>query len=103
LIENVRTERHADQSKLIAGGESVGNTSSKLTHSYVTPEIKVGAAYNFNDDWALSLAYMYAFGNQVSTSINRSFNDVTLTSNNSVTGGPVALSTLTLGIRYNFA
>lgn len=104
MIQDVRMVRRTNLSSLVVGGNVVGTSNTTLTTSSVVPEIKVGGAYNFNEHLALTLAYMYVFGNDnVSTRFTRTFNTDTFTSTSSVTGAPIALSSVMFGLRYTFA
>ena len=93
-----------DLGYITPGGTVFGLTDVRNTFTNILPELKAGGAYNFNDDLAVTLAYMYAFGNRT---------DLTFNSSASATGGfrqnvkastaPASLSTLLLGLRYSFA
>ena len=103
MVENIRMSRNTDLQRYVAGGNVVGTSNSTMTTTSVVPEIKVGGVYNINDQWGVSLAYMYVFGNDnVNMSSSKSFNGATITNNSSVTGSPVALSTVMFGLRYSF-
>lgn len=104
MIQNIRMNHNTNLDNLVTGANVTGYANTTLTSSYAVPEIKFVAAYNFNDQWALTGAFMYVIGNgNVSTKLTRSFDGTTITSQSSTTGGPVALGTLSLGLRYSFA
>jgi len=110
MLENVRLKRNTNSTNLIStSGATFGGVSKTVTTmGSVVPEIKVGGIYNFCDDWGVSLAYMYVFGNEdVSLNINPSVQHAapTLVVNNNVTAtsSPVALSTIMFGLHYKFA
>jgi hypothetical protein len=104
MVQNVRRELTTDLSRFVSGGSVVGINRSTLTHSAVAPEVKVGGVYNFTDSLGLSLAYSYVFGNtDVHTTTSKFFDGTSVVSNTSVTGSPVALSVVSLGLRYSFA
>jgi hypothetical protein len=101
LLENVRMVRNVN---LTALGNSVIDNET-TTVSSVIPELKIGGTYDFTNCWGLSLAYMHAFGNSPSMSVNNTFtpgSGVTA-SNVSSTGAPISLDSLTLGLIYKFA
>ena len=88
------------------GGVFAGTTTGHATQTQVLPELKIGAAYHFRDNLSLTLAYMYAFGSDVSGNISSTATDVPPTQINS--GGSInlrnpSLSTILLGLRYHFA
>ena len=87
------------------GGVFAGTTKGHSTQTQVLPELKAGAAYNFNQNLSVTLSYMYAFGSDVSGTIISTATDVPPTSINS--GGSInlrnpSLSTILLGLRYHF-
>ncbi|MBA2648267.1 MAG: hypothetical protein H0U75_01490 [Legionella sp.] len=51
----------------------------KASITSILPEVKLGGSYIFNENWALTLAYMHAFGSASKTTAN--FDPVTFTSN----------------------
>lgn len=105
MIQNVRMKHNTDLSKFI-GGTNFTTTSysyTLLTQTSVVPEIKVGGAYNFNEQWAVSVAYMGVYGNSVSQNINKNYTGSSFSSQTSATGLPVTLNTVIFGLRYSFA
>lgn len=69
----------------------------------VLPEIKVGAAYNFNDAWSLSLSYMRVFGNDIDFEVAHvaGNGDNDIIDMQTVTRG-TTINSVMLGLRYNF-
>lgn len=65
LIQNIRTDSSANFNPF---GFAVFNTLNvKTIKTAALPEIKVGAAYNFNPNWAITAAYMLAVGGSPQT------------------------------------
>ncbi|MCX7121889.1 MAG: hypothetical protein NTZ67_09020 [Gammaproteobacteria bacterium] len=102
LLENIRMDRHTDLSKYVGSGNTTGIDNETTTTSSVIPEIKVGGVYNFTNLWGLSLAYMHAFGNNVSMNVTKTNDGATVTSDSTITGAPVSLNSVTIGLRYKF-
>lgn len=52
-------------------------------HTAVLPEIKIGGAYNFDSNWAITLSYLHAFGTSTKTTgnINLTANTITFNQN----------------------
>lgn len=92
---------------LINGASVIENSliTGTYNQSYILPEIKVGAVYDFSN-WGVSLAYTHAFGTSdpfFSTNLGTSpANNVINTSTNGKLQGPVVNSIL-LGAYYKFA
>jgi hypothetical protein len=110
MLENVRVNNVNNVQNLVqASGASVnGISNTTSTYGSVVPEIKVGGIYDFSDQWGVSVAYMYVFGNEnVSLNTNSSITDsssgLSLNNNLSTTTAPVALSTIMFGLHYKFA
>ena len=94
-----------DNGERFPGGVFQGSSRGHSSQTQILPELKVGAAYNFRDNWSLTLAYMYAFGSNVSGNIYSTGTDVPPTEIRS--GGTLnlrnpSLSTILLGLRYHF-
>lgn len=103
MNENVKMERKTNLSQFVTGGSTVGNTDVTATVSAIVPEVKVGGIYNFNDQVGISLAYMYVFGSTVNMSYAPSFDGTTTTLNTKTNAPPASLSSIMLGLTYQFA
>jgi len=107
MIENAKLHKVQNNALLVTPlltSADTGVSDTTRTYSSVVPEIKVGGIYNLNDQWGVSLAYMYVFGNDVSLNIDPKFTSADTTSNNiTARSVPVALSTLSLGLQYKFS
>lgn len=103
LLENIRLDQSTDLSKFIAGGTVTGTDNEITTVSSVVPEIKLGGVYNFTEAWGISLAYMHAFGNNVSMTISKTHGADSSVSDTTVTGAPASLNNVMLGLRYRFS
>lgn len=94
-----------DNGKRFPGGVFAGTARGHASQTQILPELKIGAAYNVYNNLSVTLAYMYAFGANVSGSINSTAQDLSPAVINS--GGAVnlrnpSLSTILLGLRYHF-
>jgi hypothetical protein len=101
MIETLRGSATSNLSEFYPGGLFSGTILETSSQTTALPEIKVGGEYNFNNHFALSLAYMYAFGSNQSLHID----------NHAVVGGGITLNqqlrfqapsfnTIMLGLRY---
>lgn len=96
LIQNMQTQTSAVFGDLTLFDNFALNT--KTIHTAVLPEVKLGAAYNFDSNWAVTGAYIFALGSSPKTTgvfdINtfNAFLDVN-------TQNPT-LNTFLLGIQY---
>lgn len=103
MWQNVRMVRNSNLAALIGGNVVTGSDKSTSTVSSVLPLIKVSGAYNFNQNWALSLAYQHAFGNNnVYQNSTKSRTTTSITSITSRVDAPLTLDTVLLGLQYNF-
>jgi len=100
LLENVRVHRVTDNSLFVAGDDVTGISNTTTTTGTVIPELKVGVRYDWNDQWGVSLAYMYAFGNG---DVYSRHTPVLHGSNTTSVSAPVSLSTLLVGLHFSFA
>lgn len=103
MIESEQQHQILDTGSITPGGVVTGSSDIKNTHTNILPELKVGAGYNFNEELALTLAYMYAFGNNTTVLYTSSATVAGFNQTVAATTAPVSLSTLFLGLRYNFA
>ncbi|WP_173236533.1 hypothetical protein [Legionella antarctica] len=72
--------------------------TSKINHTAALPEIKIGASYNFDTNWSLTGAYIFAMG---STPQSTGFLDeTTFTSNLTSNNLNPTINALVLGIQY---
>lgn len=69
-------------------------------HTEVLPEVKVGGAYHFDNNWALTAAYMHAFGSKVKTT--GTYNVQNLLADIRVNAKNPSLNTALVGIQYTF-
>lgn len=102
MLEDVRTTSSQNTALTNLTETVLGDKIVSSSSTNVIPELKVGGEYNFTDQLALSLAYMYAFGYPVSTVINQSLSGSVLTNHSTVYDIPASLSTIQLGLRYKF-
>jgi len=102
MIQDVRMDRNTDLSKFVAGGSVTGIDNETTTASYFAPEIKLGGVYDFTNLWGLSLSYLHVFGNNVNMNISKTDTGGTVASNTTITGSPVSLNNLMVGLRYKF-
>jgi hypothetical protein len=105
MIENTRISRQISNIANIEGANYAGSSRIVRTVSNVLPELSVGGIYNFTDHLGISVAYFYAFGENVKMTTNRTTTEtpLLLTKTTNATGAPVSLSTILFGLRYNFA
>ncbi|MCL9683665.1 hypothetical protein [Legionella maioricensis] len=72
--------------------------TSKVNHTAALPEIKLGASYNFDSNWSLTGAYIFALG---STPKTTGFLDAaTLASNLNSNNLNPTINALVLGVQY---
>lgn len=108
MIESEQQHQILDSSVITSGGFSTGITDLRTTFTNVLPELKVGGAYNFNEEFAFTLSYMYAFGNKTHVAFNSAATTsgaggVVINQSLSARTAPVSLSTILFGLQYNFA
>lgn len=60
LFQNMLTKTNANISPL--GLPIVNTINSETNNTEVLPEIKLGGAFNFNENWAITAAYLLAIG-----------------------------------------
>lgn len=80
------------------GLTSLESMTVKNNTTAVLPEIKLGASYNFNQNWALTGAYLFALGGRNRTTGD--FNVNTFSSNLNVNSQNPTLNSLLLGFQY---
>ncbi|MFI4919700.1 MAG: hypothetical protein ACHP65_09115 [Legionellales bacterium] len=108
MVENVRHHRLANTVNSTPGLSYANYTDTSTTKSAVAPEIKAGGVYNINDQWGVSLAYMYVFGNKANVNISDTVSGSAATGyavSSTITARslPVSLSSVMFGLRYSFA
>lgn len=96
LIQNMQTKSDANFAPF--GFPVVDTLTVKTNTTAVLPEIKLGAAYNFNENWALTGAYIFALGTSPKTT--GTFNVNTLRASLSVNNQNPTINSLLLGIQY---
>lgn len=97
LIQNLTRKITATSSLATLALPGVSTFTSKENQTAVLPEIKLGGSYNFDNNWAITAAYLMALGSssRTSSSIDQ-FGNVNYTSNNL---NPT-INSLLLGIQY---
>jgi len=96
LVQNMQTKTDANIIDLAF--PIYDSFTEKKNQTAVLPEIKLGAAYNFDDNWAITGAYMYALGG-TPRSVG-TFNPDTGRANLVVNSQNPSTNTLLLGIQY---
>lgn len=93
LIQNMDTKLKADLSSLgfTAFDQSLNNTG-------VLPEIKLGAAYNYDNNWSITASYFHAFGASPKTS--GTFDTNTLSATFTTSNRNPSINTVLLGVQY---
>lgn len=96
LVQNMTSKINANLSTLNLPIATYHNSSNNTA---VLPELKVGAAYNFLPNWALTASYLHAFGSSPRTSgnFNIANSSASLYNNTQNPSMDVAL----LGIQYS--
>lgn len=104
VIENRRVKGSLDlyeayQSDTISGSQ---NYNSNFTQ--VLPALKTGGMYNFNANYAITLAYMHIFGSNTSTVTNVSAQSspLEIVSYNNIHSQNPTIDSIFFGIQYNF-
>lgn len=82
------------------GGLFSGHDGRSLTNAAVLPEIKIGGEYNFSNNLALSLAYMYVFGSNQIILINNFAEAGVINVNQQINGQAPTFNSIMLGLRY---
>lgn len=93
MLQNVRNKTTAN----FYGFNLVDTQTTSSNSSAALPEIKVGGAYNFNENWALTVSYMYVFGGNPEVTGN--FNTTTGVSNLVVDTENPGLSAAMIGLQ----
>jgi hypothetical protein len=81
LVETRTTKTSAD---LTAFSPFVAKFKESVNHTAVLPAIKVGGSYNFNNNWAVTLSYLRAFGTNPKTTGNINATSSTFTFTNDI-------------------
>ena len=103
MAQTMRFTRTANLATQIPGGLYSGTAKTNSSKTQMLPEIKIGAIYNVYQNLDLSLAYMYVFGsNSTSASVYQTGTDTSIVQNSSQNMQNPSLSSLMLGLRYNF-
>jgi len=106
MAQTLLSTMERNNGRRFPGGVFSGTTRGQSTQTQMLPEIKVGAAYNFQNNLSLTLAYMSVFGSNVSGNIYSSAVDVppaVITSGGSINLRNPSLNSILLGLRYHFA
>lgn len=99
LIQNMATTTSSSTNfATLLGFPSTFTNTTKVNQTAVLPEIKLGAAYNFDSNWSLTAAYLVAIGSSPKTTgtFDPTLVNAALTTNNQ---NPT-ISSLLLGIQY---
>lgn len=94
LVQNWTRKTNADFSTL---GLSTFNTSTN--HTAVLPELKVGGAYNIDNNWALTASYLHAFGENPRATGNLDIN--TLNTSLRINTQNPSIDSVMLGVQYS--
>lgn len=79
-------------------GAAFSSLATQSNKTGVLPEVKIGGAYNFNDNWSLTAAYAYAFGSTLKfTGTLDTLGNLT---NVAINNQNPTLSTILVGIQY---
>lgn len=72
LIQNAHTEFNVDRTQFFAPVQAglLGNVNIKANHTEALPEIKLGGAYYFYDNWAITASWTHVFGTRTKMPIN---------------------------------
>jgi hypothetical protein len=100
LIQNSQTDINADIGALLNGNLN-GNVSLSINQTEVLPEIKIGGAYHITRNFAITAAWMHAFGSDTKVSANIDPNNPSGSINIDLKNP--SLDTATLGLQYRFA
>ncbi|TAL61575.1 MAG: hypothetical protein EPN84_07760 [Legionella sp.] len=93
LLENMKIKTNAN----FVSFNVADRMQYTSTQTGVLPEVKVGGAYNFNENWALTLSLMYAFGS--SPGVTGDFNTVTTNSSLVVKNSNPTVGGVMIGIQ----
>lgn len=96
LIQNMTTR--TDTNITVGGVPFFNSGQFKSNQTAALPEIKLGAAYNIDTNWALTAAYMLAIGS--TSNINGSFNVNTLEAHVHANSLNPTINSFLLGIQY---
>lgn len=96
LIQNVRTETTVNTTGL--GFPLVDTYTLKSNQTGALPEIKLGGSYNFDNNWSITGAYIFALGTTQETNGTLDVNTFRSTLNSN-TRNPT-LNTILLGVQY---
>lgn len=97
MFQNMVTDTSAVISPLI-GFPLIDTLTIKRNNAAVLPELKVGAAWNFNENWSLTGAYMLALGGSPKTTAV--FNPVTLSAQLNMNSENPTINAALIGIQY---
>ena len=109
MLQNYRIKVTRNLGDMFQGNVLTGTYLTDSDRTQALPEIKVGAIYNPNDFWGISLAYMHVFGTDVKG--NSELSGVgtlvppatTISMNGANYMQNPSLDSIFLGLRYKFA
>jgi len=94
LVENMKIESNSNFSAF----NPSENVTSTTNVTAVLPEVKIGAAYNFSENWALTVSGVYAFGSN--TGVSGSFNSTSGNSSLIIKEENPTISAAMVGLQY---
>lgn len=102
MLESVRNNALLNLGTIHQGGLVSGLDRRVETYSGALPELKAGGIYNVNDNLGISLAYMFVSG--YNPKLNKTFSSSggRIIDSGVVSTGATTLSTIMLGLTYNF-
>lgn len=107
MAQNYRVHLIQNIGRMFPGNVFSGTNLVDSSRTQVLPELRVGAIYNPNEHWGISLAYMHVFGTDTYSVLNSSAITSTSGTNIVVNGTRYiqnpSLDSIFLGLRYNFA
>lgn len=102
MLESVRSNALLNLGMIHQGGSISGVDRRVETFSGALPELKSGGTYNFNDNLGISLAYMFVSGYNPKANKTFSSNGGQIIDSGVVSTGATTLSSIMLGLTYNF-
>ncbi len=104
MAETSRVTRSINVAAALPGGFASGNDANSQTASNIVPEVKAGGIYNFTEQLAVSVAFMYLAGWETQGRFEQSFSSTTgFVRNSRVSAGPPSFGSIMAGLQYSFA
>ena len=98
MIQNMTTKTTSTGVFALFSSSVFDSVIVKTNQTAVLPEVKLGASYNFDNNWGVTAAYMLAYGSSSRT--NGNFNTATGIATLNVNNLNPTTNTLLLGIQY---